>query len=342
MAAPISVVTALYNKRESIRAQVESVLGQSYADFEMVVVDDGSTDGSAGLVEGFGDSRIRLIRQENRGRSAARNRAIAEARGELVALLDADDVWAPGFLAAIVELRSAYPEAGLYATGVGRCYGGRREDLVVSVAGEQPRLVKDYLDAVSQGDFITASNIAVPAEVFRRLGGFDPRHMFGEDREVWAKIALEYDFACDPRVLAWYFTPTAREESYGDNLRSEEVPPAVEMLRAQVAGGRLAAQKRRQAEYYVDWALVQQCEGLLWMGAVEELGRFVRSAPFISARERTYCRLMYEAARVLPVRAVAALLWPPARRHRAKRRLAERATVLESRTVACGHGAAAD
>ena len=112
----ISVVIPLYNKKESVAHTLKCVLMQTYQDFEVVVVDDGSTDGSAEIVEGVDDGRIRLIRQENGGVSAARNRGIKEAKREYVAFLDADDEWKPEHLQTLVGLMEKYPQCGAYST----------------------------------------------------------------------------------------------------------------------------------------------------------------------------------------------------------------------------------
>ena len=111
-----SIVIPLYNKEEHIAATLRSVLTQTHQNFEVVVVDDGSTDGGAAVVETFTDPCIRLIRQENGGVSAARNRGIAEARGEHVAFLDADDEWMPEHLEELATLIAAYPECRARAT----------------------------------------------------------------------------------------------------------------------------------------------------------------------------------------------------------------------------------
>ena len=94
----VSVVIPLYNKVAYIRRTLDSVASQTYGDFEAIVVDDGSTDGGGETVAGYPDRRIRLVRQQNAGPGAARKRAIAEARGEYIAFLDADDEWEPTFL----------------------------------------------------------------------------------------------------------------------------------------------------------------------------------------------------------------------------------------------------
>ncbi|MDP8208206.1 MAG: glycosyltransferase family A protein [Candidatus Electryonea clarkiae] len=112
----ISVVIPLYNKEQYIARAIQSVLSQTYNDFELIVVDDGSTDASAKVVEEFNDPRQRLIRQPNAGECAARNRGIAESRTELIAFLDADDQWLPEHLIAIKCLSEKYPECGAFAT----------------------------------------------------------------------------------------------------------------------------------------------------------------------------------------------------------------------------------
>lgn len=100
----MSVLIPLYNKEHWIARSISSVLQQSMQSFEIVVVDDGSSDGGAKIVEDIGDSRLRLFRQENAGVSAARNRALSLAKGEYVAFLDADDLWCPRHLERLVSL----------------------------------------------------------------------------------------------------------------------------------------------------------------------------------------------------------------------------------------------
>ncbi len=104
MKSDISVVIPLYNKEREVERAVRSVLGQTRLPLEIIVIDDGSTDGSAVVTERLGAPLVKLISQSNHGVSTARNRGIAEARGRYVALLDADDAWEPGYLAKIEQL----------------------------------------------------------------------------------------------------------------------------------------------------------------------------------------------------------------------------------------------
>ena len=120
MSADFSVVIPLYNKEREVARAVRSALAQTLPPREVIVVDDGSTDGGAAVVEALaaheGRGLVRLVRQRNGGVCAARNRGIAEARGSHVALLDADDAWREGFLAEIASLTDEWPDCGLYCT----------------------------------------------------------------------------------------------------------------------------------------------------------------------------------------------------------------------------------
>ena len=121
----ISVVIPLYNKAAEIGRAVRSVLAQTLPPREVIVVDDGSTDGGADVVERMASSVVRLVRQENRGVSAARNRGIAMASGRYVALLDGDDRWLPQYLEQVWRLIARYPDCGAYGTGFMVDTGGR-------------------------------------------------------------------------------------------------------------------------------------------------------------------------------------------------------------------------
>ena len=117
----ISVIIPLYNKEKQIARTLQTVLEQTFQAFEIVIVDDGSTDGSVQEIEQIKDSRIRLIHQQNGGVSAARNRGITEARYDLVAFLDADDEWKPTYLETQYQLYQKYPECSVYACNYKFC-----------------------------------------------------------------------------------------------------------------------------------------------------------------------------------------------------------------------------
>lgn len=197
----ISVVIPLYNKGEYIGRAVESVLKQTVQPDDFVIVDDGSTDGSANEVLKFGDSRIRLIRQENAGVSIARNRGVSESHCDLVAFLDADDEWKPDFLLHIRRLYRNFPDCGAYATA----YESIDADGSISkpFLGEIPPapwigIIPNYFRLVQLGDPFFSSSIAIPKGVFNELKGFPEGIHQGEDRMLWIRLGARYPIAFSP------------------------------------------------------------------------------------------------------------------------------------------------
>ncbi|MBF0522035.1 MAG: glycosyltransferase family 2 protein [Candidatus Omnitrophica bacterium] len=210
MTPKVSVIISLYNKEKYIARAVQSVLRQSVQDFEIVIVDDGSTDNGIATVKNIQDDRLRLIEQPNGGVSAARNKGIDEAKAELVAFLDADDEWLPDFLEVILRLRGLYPQAGAYATWFEICTSGKRTKLQkFKTISNSPweGLIPDYFSSMVEGEWIVcASAVCVPKEVFVAIGGgFPVGEKLGEDLDVWGRIALNYPIAFSNRACAVYY-----------------------------------------------------------------------------------------------------------------------------------------
>ena len=204
----ISVVIPLYNKRFFVSSCLESIGEQTFKDFEIIVVDDGSTDGSAEVAQVYLRCKDRLIRQRNAGVSAARNKGIAESRGKYVTFLDADDKWEPGYLEAVVDLADRYPEAGILATGYRMQFPkGRAVEVTISeVNHHQTHLVFDYFRRSIGWAFIWTGCITIPRKVLTMMEGF-PANVPGiqsEDLDLWSRIALRYPIAYDTRILAVY------------------------------------------------------------------------------------------------------------------------------------------
>lgn len=207
-----SVVIPLYNKEPHIKRAVDSVLSQTIQDFEIIVVDDGSTDKSVKIVRSIADNRIRLITQENKGVSSARNRGIGEAKADLIAFLDADDEWQNNFLKEILELKNKYPEAGAYATA----YNMYLPDGKIRIAKYKAippapwnGLLPSYFLAAASGEHpISSSSICIRKEVFLDIGGFKPGAWWGEDDDMWGRIALKYPIAFSWQVGAIYHHET--------------------------------------------------------------------------------------------------------------------------------------
>ena len=206
----VSVVIPLYNKAPYIARALASVITQTCQGFEVIVIDDGSTDGGAEIVRRLDDTRIRVIRQENRGVSAARNRGIESARTDFIAFLDADDEWTPTHLEALLRLRDRYPHAGAYGTA----YLIKRADLAIQVPsidadGIPPEpwegLLPNYFRAAFPGPSpLSSSAVAVPKAILNEMGGFNTAAWYGEDVDVWGRIALRYPIAFSRDGMAIY------------------------------------------------------------------------------------------------------------------------------------------
>lgn len=183
----ISVIIPLYNKRESIAQAIDSAVRQSYAPHEIVVVDDGSDDGSGEIVESLAaeNPTIKLIRQHNCGVSAARNRAIEAAEGDFVALLDGDDVWRDGYLAEIQRLINTYPGCGAYATGFFVVDGSQQ------AVGKTPQRegIVDFFGEAQRHYVLIPSATTLNRSLVLQLGGFPEGMRMGEDQYLWTKIA---------------------------------------------------------------------------------------------------------------------------------------------------------
>jgi GT2 family glycosyltransferase len=210
MATPpnISVVIPLFNKRNYIGRALRSVLEQTAPWSEIVVVDDGSTDGGHRVVEDVRDARIRVFRQPNQGCSLARNRGIEEAHGALIAFLDADDEWKPWFLEVILRLHARYPEAGAYATAfeVQHPDGWRYVPPFTEIppAPWEGIIPNFFRSVVGREGPLQPSAIAVRREVFDVVGGFPSGSGIGEDVDLYARIALRYPIAFSGRAGAVY------------------------------------------------------------------------------------------------------------------------------------------
>jgi hypothetical protein len=183
----ISVAIPLFNQADYVAEAVASVLAQSFGDLEVIVIDDGSTDEGPRHVRAFNDPRIRVESQANAGVSEARTRALREARAELIAFQDADDVWAPDHLRHLVESSSRYPQAVLFGN---RFVEFERKLPVVTAQPIEYRLLDDYFAACAfEAQPFFTSSCMVRREAALASGGFASGHARGEDLALWIKLA---------------------------------------------------------------------------------------------------------------------------------------------------------
>ena len=204
----ISVVIPLYNKEKQIAHTLQSVFNQTFQNFEVVIVDDGSTDGSVSEVEKFSDLRIRLIHQKNAGVSAARNRGIEEAKGDLIAFLDADDEWKPEYLATQYHLSQKYPDCNVFACNYEfRNTEGKVTPTIIRklpFTGEDGILSNYFEVASCSHPPICSISIMVKKSAIQKIGGFPVGIKSGEDLLTWARLAVNGQIAYSKKVVAIY------------------------------------------------------------------------------------------------------------------------------------------
>lgn len=209
----VVVIIPLYNKALYVARALDSVLSQSFDDFEVIVVNDGSSDGGPNVVAQYGDPRVRMLTQANRGPGAARNRGIRESASRYLAFLDADDEWLPTFLEHSLANLAADPDCAL---SVASCYTGpNRVDrtdafLELGVTGGPFTMPYDMAPHRFKGavDYMDSGVIVCERRVVEDLGGFydEPHTTYGEDAWIWMLVLLNHRSYRDLTPLAWKHT----------------------------------------------------------------------------------------------------------------------------------------
>lgn len=257
--SPVSVVIPLYNKEKYIGRTLAGVLAQTHGDFEVLVVDDGSSDHGPDYVEKCGDPRVRLLRFPNAGVSAARNRGVNAAKNPLVAFLDADDLWEPGFLKTMVLALESTPDAVASFCAIGE--GGRGRTRMPH--GE--RIIDDYPSwfIASGGRGMWSSNVVARAGDVKLAGGFPEGLQNGEDTDTWFRLSFRGPVFYVGDTLAFYVRDDP--ESLSRKIRAVE-PRVIRTLELRLhelaEGSREARSARRAISYFhAAYALALAQEG---------------------------------------------------------------------------------
>ena len=216
-----SVIMPLYNKEEEVASCISSVLAQTFKDFELIVVNDGSSDLSVQVVESFKDSRISLINQHNLGVSAARNTGVQHAQSELLVFIDADDLWHQDFLSTIIALRDDFPQAKWFATG----YEIKHSEIGWSFSklrglskGFYRGILPDYFAvAICSDPPVNSSAMGVMRDALSMIGGFPVNIGSGEDLLTWARLAVRYPLAYEVRSCSVFRVSTNHRRADPEN-----------------------------------------------------------------------------------------------------------------------------
>jgi glycosyltransferase involved in cell wall biosynthesis len=204
----ISIVIPLYNKAAHICNTLATIDAQTLPAFEIVIVNDGSTDDGAQKVEALNHPKVRLINQPNQGVSTARNNGIAACRGDYIAFIDADDAWLPHFLEEISYLINQFESAEVYATGYQNRYNFndyQNPKIHFNAPVLAPQLLTDFFEVCSNGALpFMMSSVVFSKDALHRIGGFPVGEPMGEDQDLFCKAALHCDIAYSPKVLSIY------------------------------------------------------------------------------------------------------------------------------------------
>ena len=197
----ISVIIPVYNGEKTIKETIESVLNQTFTDFEIIVINDGSKDETIQIVESLQDPRIKLFSYPNAGQAASRNRGISKAVGEFIAFLDADDLWTPDKLEAQLKALQENPQAAVaysWTDFIDESGKFLRPGAYMSVTGDVYKhlLVVNFLE--------NGSNPLIRASALAEVGDFDGSVTPAEDWDMWLRLAIRYQFVAVPSAQILY------------------------------------------------------------------------------------------------------------------------------------------
>jgi glycosyltransferase involved in cell wall biosynthesis len=250
----ISVVMPTYNNQTDIARGISSVLHQIHQDFELVIVNDGSTDGTEKIVRSFSDPRIRFFSKSNGGVSSARNYGVRLARHELVSFLDADDEWRPDYLETILNLYRKFPECGVFATLYK--YHNKDGTVIFPILKGLPAtkwhgVIDQYFYVAAHSDPpLWTSAVTVKKSALDSIGGFPEWSGVGEDLLTWARLAVRTSIAYSTKhcVTFWLRGPLV-----GMPTRVPESPDRIGEALDQLRGSVPANQQRHFRRYRALW-----------------------------------------------------------------------------------------
>ncbi len=201
-----SVVVPLYNKAPFILETVQSVLNQLDVDFELLVINDGSTDGSLDQISGITDDRLKVFTIPHSGVSVARNTGIAESRFEWIAFLDADDWWDPSFLKEIAVVIDRHPDNCIFAGGRSRVFDSGAERYTHALLPEEGQTgTVNYYEVIEKYlPPLNASNAVIKKSLLEEVGLFKPGQSRHEDHDLWFRLCARYDVVFVNKPLSFY------------------------------------------------------------------------------------------------------------------------------------------
>lgn len=270
----VSAVIAVRNGEEFVAESVESVLSQTWSRIECVVVDDGSDDATTSVVSAFEDDRVRLVRQPHSGVSTARNRGIKEGRGDLIAFLDADDVWRPAKIARQVEAFREHPGAGMVVTGYQIVDTGLQARSTVLPNASRLDLRKVLM--LERSGLALSSTGMFRREVLEDIGGLDEALSVSADLDLLWRVGQRYNVVGIAEALALYRLHDKQMHLDLASLERDLVHLYEHALGSGTAG---SPSKRRAMGNLYTRLLIYECKRKGWKGACRALGLAVANRP---------------------------------------------------------------
>ncbi|MFC0605967.1 glycosyltransferase family 2 protein [Winogradskyella pulchriflava] len=223
-----SVVVTVYNKSHFVEKTISSILNQSFSDFELIIIDDGSTDNSVEVLNRIKDKRISIYPTKNQGVSAARNLGLTKAESEYVALSDGDDIWLENHLEELKRLIMDFPDCGIYATAYEKHFFENYITKPKFQHVDHPffGIVDDYFKSSMIDSILWTSAVAIPKTIIDKGYCFDESLGWGEDNDLWIRIANDFK-------VAFSSTPTANKMVHTkDNHLSltKDIPNLIMMI----------------------------------------------------------------------------------------------------------------
>jgi len=226
-----SVIIPLYNKAPYICKAIESVFAQTYNDFELIIVDDGSADDSLEVVRSvlrkldIGKVRVKIVEQANQGVSVARNNGVKQAQYDYIAFLDADDWWDSSYLEEMSMLIELYANAGIYSSSYFKVKDGNYTPANIGVESGFKLGIINYFQTYARTMYqpVWTGSVIVKKTLFSELQGFKPALKLGEDFDLWVRIAMKYPVVFLNKPLAYYNQDVEQENrAIGDKLYQPE------------------------------------------------------------------------------------------------------------------------
>lgn len=229
MAPFFSVIIPLYNKEGYIKSTLQSVLNQSFTDFEIIIINDGSTDNSASEVKQFTDNRISFYQQENKGLSATRNTGIKKAKADFVALLDADDLWETYYLESIKNLIMTHENHHIFTTDFKPWPKEDLPPLNVQNTISQGKVISDYFNL--RKNIFCYSSVVFHKAVFDTIGYFDESVNYGEEEDFTIRTLQKYELVHLSSAPVYYRTSVKNQMTSTSGSSKRSVPDYIKYIR---------------------------------------------------------------------------------------------------------------